>query len=126
MYYPYNDPATGKLTWFSWDHDITFRQELMPFLVLDKSIVTDAWPLIRYLLDDPVYWARYVALMAENFATVLAPDALIARIRAHADVIAPVATLDMSQAEYDAAVQVQVDFVEARALAVEKFLGAQE
>ena len=64
--------------------------------------------------------------MAENFATVLAPDALIARIRAHADVIAPVATLDMSQAEYDAAVQVQVDFVEARALAVEKFLGAQE
>ena len=48
MYYLYNDPATGKLTWFSWDHDITFRQELMPFLVLDKSIVTDAWPLIRW------------------------------------------------------------------------------
>jgi spore coat protein H len=76
---------------------VTFRQELTPFLVLDKSIVSDHWPLIRYLLDDPVYWERYVELLAENAATGLAPDALLAKIRAHAEVIAPAATQDMSR-----------------------------
>lgn len=125
-FYLYNDPATGKLTWFSWDHNVTFRQELIPFLVLDKSIVTDAWPLIRFLLDDPVYWNRYVELMAENAATVLAPDALLARIRQHAEVLAPVATREMSQEEYDAAVQKLVDFVQARAVDVEAFLASQK
>ncbi len=83
-------------------------------------------PLIRYLLDDPVYWQRYVDLLAENFATVLAPDAAIEKIRAHAEIIAPVATLDMSQEEYDAAVQALIDFVEARAAEVEGFLAGQE
>ncbi|HQY91804.1 CotH kinase family protein [Caldilinea sp.] len=125
-FYLYNDPAAGRLTWFSWDHNVTFRQELMPFLVLDKSIVTDHWPLIRFLLDDPVYWARYVDLMAENYATVLAPDALLAKIRGHAEVIAPVATQEMSQEEYAAAVQELVDFVTARAADVEEFLAQQE
>lgn len=123
-FYLYNDPATGKLTWVSWDHNVTFRQELTPFLVLDKSIVSDHWPLIRYLLDDPVYWARYVELLAENAATVLAPDALIAKIRAHAEVIAPAATQDMSPDEYAAAVQELIDFVEGRAQDVAQFLQA--
>ena len=65
-------------------------------------------------------------LLAENFATALAPDAVIAKIRAHAEVIAPFATLDMSQEEYAAVVQAMVDFVELRAAGVEAFLASQE
>ena len=125
-FYLYNNPETGKITWFSWDHNLTFRKDLLPQITLDKANVTDAWPLIRYLLDDPVYWDRYVELMAENFATVLAPNAVIAQIRAHADVIKPVAARDMSPEEYDAAVQELVAFVEARAKDVEAFLAAHE
>jgi spore coat protein H len=125
-YYLYNNPATGQLTWFSWDHNGTFGRPLLPFVTLDKADVTDAWPLIRYLLDDPIYWDRYVELMAENLATVLAPDAVIAKIRAHPAVIAPSATPGMSREEYDAAVQVMVDFVELRAAEVEDFLAGQE
>ena len=87
-----------------------------------KADATDDFPLIRFLLDDPVYWDRYVELMAENFATVLAPDAMIAKIRAHAELIAPSATLDMSAEEYDAAVQELVDCVTLRAKDVEAFL----
>ncbi len=125
-FYLCNNPATGKLTWFSWDHNLTFSEGFVVQLTLDKANVTGAWPLIRYLLDDPVYWDRYVELMAKNFATVLAPDALIAKIRSHAELIAPVATRDMSPEEYDAAVQVLVDFVEARAKDVGAFFAAHE
>lgn len=121
-FYLYNDPATGRLTWFSWDHNMTFLEMMRPLLSLDKADITDAWPLIRFLLDDPVYRQRYVDLLAENAATVLAPDAVIAKIRAHAELLAPVATQDMSQQEYDAAVQELIDFVEARAADVEAFL----
>jgi spore coat protein H len=121
-FYLYNDPATGKLTWFSWDHNMTYLETMRPLLTFDKANITDAWPLIRFLLDDPIYRQRYVDLLAENLATVLAPDAVTEKIRAHAAVIAPVATQDMSQAEYDAAVQELVDFVMARAADVEAFL----
>lgn len=99
---------------------------MLPFLTIDKSNVSNAWPLIRYLLDDPVYWDRYVELLAENAATTLAPDALTARLRAHAEAIAPIATKDMSQEDYDAAVQELVSFAEARAADVDAFLAKQE
>jgi uncharacterized lipoprotein YbaY len=124
-FYLYNDPATGRLTWFSWDHNMTFLEMMRSLISFDKADITDAWPLIRFLLDDPVYWQRYVDLLAENAATVLAPDAVIAQIRAHAELLAPVATQDMSQAEYDAAAQALVDFVKASAVEVEAFLAGQ-
>lgn len=125
-FYLYNNPETGRLTWFSWDHNLTFRKDLQHLITFDKSNVTDAWPLIRYLLDDPVYWERYVELMRQNFATVLAPEAMIAKIRAHAKLIKPFATQDMSPEEYDAAVQVLIDFVQARSAEAEDFLAGQK
>ena len=99
---------------------------MQPLVMLDKANVTDAFPLIRFLLDDPVYWERYTELMAENSATVLAPDAMIAKIRAHAELIEPAATRDMSEEEYGAGVQELVDFVAQRAAEVEEFLAGQE
>jgi len=125
-FYLYNNPDTGRLTWFSWDHNLTFREDVRRLVTLDRSRVSDAWPLIRYLLDDPVYWDRYGKLLAENWATVLAPEAMMARIRTHAEVIKPVATRDMSVQEYDAAVQELVDYVVVRAEEVEAFLAAHQ
>jgi spore coat protein H len=66
-FYLYNDPATGKLTWFSWDHNMTFLETMRPSSRSTRPNITDAWPLIRFLLDDPVYQQRYVDLLAENF-----------------------------------------------------------
>ncbi len=125
-FYIYHNPETGKLTWLSWDHNDTFQEQRRAWLTFDKANVTDAWPLIRYLLDDPLYRERYVKLLAENSATALAPDAVLARVRAHAAVIAPVATQDMRQEEYDAAVQAITDYVERSATNVEEFLTSQK
>ena len=60
-YYLYGDPSEhGRLVWISWDHNLTWggmqgfgRTSVM----LDE--VGRSWPLIRYLLDDPTYRARY-------------------------------------------------------------------
>jgi spore coat protein CotH len=124
-FYLYNDPQTGRLNWFSWDHNLTLRKDLLAAVTLDKAKVTDAWPLIRFLLDDPVYKDRYVKLMAENFANVLNPERVIERALIQAEVVKPVATKDMSEEAYDEAVQAIVDFVEARSAEVEDFLKAQ-
>ncbi len=125
-FYLYNDPASGRLTWFSWDHNLSFDSDMLQVFTLDKATVTEDAPLVRYLLDDPVYWDRYVTLMAENFATVLDPEQAIARVRTYADVIAPYAAEAMSPAEYDAAVQEIVDFIETRAADTAAFLAEQE
>ena len=57
---------------------------------------------------------------------MVAPEAVIAKIQAHAELIQPYATLDMSPEEYDAAVEELVDFVDARAGDVEDFLNRQK
>jgi spore coat protein H len=41
---------------------------------LDKAEVDDNWPLIRYLLDDPVYYALYLDYVAETIAGPFDPD----------------------------------------------------
>lgn len=123
-FYLYNNPASGKLTWISWDHNMTFGEQTRSVINLDRAYVPDTWPLIRFLLDDPLYRERYAELLKKNASTVFAPDALIAKIRAHAQVIAPVATKDMSQEEYAAAVQAIVDYVTLRSADVAEFLAS--
>lgn len=102
-YYLYADPATGQLTWISWDHNFTLydwaRQEMgfeigegedepdpyaepyeRPNLAISLGLdeVDDSWPLIRFLLDDPVYrvqYRQYVAAFAAELFNIerLAP-----------------------------------------------------
>jgi hypothetical protein len=53
--------------WISWDHNLTWQAQMSgPFgqmsVMMDE--VKDNWPLIRYLLDDNVYRARYLEALA--------------------------------------------------------------
>lgn len=121
-FYIYNDPATGKLNWISWDHNETFQVAFAALLPFDRAIVGESWVLIRFLLDDPVYYARYVALLEENSRTVLEPDALTRQVRARAALLAPYATTQLSPAEYDAAVGDLVGFIESRGTELRAFL----
>ncbi len=61
-YYLYGDPLDGgKLVWISWDHNLTwgaFGSRGPVSVMMDE--VGENWPLIRFLLDDPVYRAQYV------------------------------------------------------------------
>ncbi len=131
-YYLYNDPATGQLTWISWDHNnvlggspggqraqtLQERQapgawapeneaappdmpqagarpaapEGMGFgghgVSLGREEVGENWPLIRYLLDDPVYHEAYLEYV-EQAAALIEPSAMQARIDELAALLSP-------------------------------------
>jgi spore coat protein H len=82
-YYLYGDPGNGgRLTWIPWDHDLAL-QEGRPTDVFHGS-VTSVWPLIRYLLDDPLYRDTYRAALLAAVDGVLGAAAARARfINAH-------------------------------------------
>ena len=85
-YYLYADEARGgALTWIPWDHNLALSENLAQQLGdtfstrcpnglrvdlgAPASIALDevgaTWPLVRFLLDDAVYAARYRELVAE-------------------------------------------------------------
>jgi spore coat protein CotH len=61
-YYLYNDPLTGQLNWIPWDNNEAFDEGKMGgALSIDLSDATDEWPLLSYVIDDPVYEDQYKA-----------------------------------------------------------------
>jgi hypothetical protein len=98
-YYLYNDPVSGLLTWIPWDNNEALSGGGMGRGMgrgssdsLDHAGVTATWPLIRYLMDDPVYYTQYVAYVADTANRVYSPDKMIDTFeKAHA-LIAPYVT----------------------------------
>jgi spore coat protein CotH len=91
---------------------------------LDKADVGQNWPLIRFLLDDPVYHERYVDYMAETSA-LLDPGAMTERIETYAALLAPYVEAEGNGEAYASAVQRVVDYVTTRAGEVQTFLEEQ-
>ncbi|GAB3998186.1 hypothetical protein GCM10028807_45190 [Spirosoma daeguense] len=71
-YYLYNSP-TSKLTWIPWDHNMSMTNTSggggnmggnnggmsNRAVSLEMTEVGTGWPLIRYVAQDPVYYAKY-------------------------------------------------------------------
>jgi len=149
-YYLYHDPATDQLTWISWDHNLVLgaggggilegnpRNNQPPrgnfgpggggprrSTTLDKADIDANWPLIRYLLDDPIYYAQYIDAMQMTLDELFIPEKLIAQVEDKAALLAPYAAAEEGEAEFDAAVQALIDTIERRYEAVERFLAEQ-
>jgi spore coat protein H len=64
-YYLYGDPTDeGRLLWISWDHNLSLRAgRARGGMSVMMDEVTEAWPLIRFLLDDTAYRAQYKAAL---------------------------------------------------------------
>ncbi len=115
-YYIYGDPgANGRICWIPWDNNMAFGVTMgrdtttnaedvetdmatggpAGFMgmggttTLDHSEVGDNWPLIRYLLDDPVYYGKYVAFVSEAIDGAFAESILRSRFQTAHDMIAP-------------------------------------
>ena len=104
-YYLYNHP-TRRLVWIPWDLNealngapgVTGTPGGMGApgpganrgLSLSMNEVTaTAWPLIRYIADDPVYLARYRAALREFVTTVFTPEAMGPMIDRYSALVAP-------------------------------------
>lgn len=147
-FYLYHNPDTDQLTWISWDHNLVlgglgggFRPP-MPNGVnppagaggwrgpnrsvsFDKAEVTANWPLIRYLLDDPTYYAQYTSKLEEISSTIFDAEALTKQYKQWAVLLAPYATAESSKPAFDAAVQGLIDRTNQRAKEVKLFLENQ-
>jgi spore coat protein CotH len=138
-FYLYHDPDTGLLTWISWDHNQVLEggggigaigaravAGIRPgrTLSLSRDEVTDQWPLIRYLLDDPVYYERYTNYIEETINGAFNPDRITEKCRALEEMIEPYATQNSSTTAFTSAVQELIDRVHARYEAAAAFLAA--
>lgn len=178
-FYLYNNPATGKLTWISWDHNLVLGAQgaggmmlpgggppagqampAMPIAVsaapsvapsavpaagasgdpalapprrvggggmgrnasLGKAEVTNAWPLIRFLLDDPHYYAIYVSYLGETIKGPFEPTKMKAKYARLADLLAPVAGAADGGVAFRAAVDALSTATDTRVKAVQDFL----
>lgn len=90
-YFLYGDPsAGGRLVWIPWDHNEAFTADRgMQADVLYPRATAERWPLIRYLLDDPVYRAAYLGHVRSVMDELFASGALEQRLRAEHGRIAP-------------------------------------
>ncbi len=94
-YYLYADPRQrDRLQWMPWDLDRAFGGASgdvpgAPVVDLFHDRVTAEWPLIRFLLDDPTYRARYRAHVEARLGSVLDAGAVTARLRQEHALIAP-------------------------------------
>jgi hypothetical protein len=92
-YYVYADPSReGRLVWFPWDLNesmlVKGRRGSDPTDVMMSDVGND-WPLVRFLLDDPVYEAAYLAYVAETVDGAFEEERVVAMAQAYHDLIAP-------------------------------------
>jgi spore coat protein H len=137
-FYLYNDPDTGLLTWISWDHNQVlagsggarrggiglFGGGTRGNISLSRQEVGQNWPLIRYLLDDPVYYERYIKYIEETINGAFNPDKLAELCQELAELIEPYVTQDTSNAAFETAVQELIDRIYERFEVASTFLAA--
>jgi hypothetical protein len=87
--------------------------------------VTDDWPLIRYLLDDPTYSARYIDYLRQTSETAFVANELEVKIEQLAGLIGPYVTQESNQQDFDAAVQQLIERIYDRAAVTADFLVTQ-
>ncbi len=93
-YYLYGDPRQGgRLVWIPWDLNEALLVKTTADLAHCTSVMLDEvggdWPLIRLLLDDPVYRARYGQELQAALDGAFSEAAVLARLDALHARIAP-------------------------------------
>jgi len=139
-YYLYADPAkNAQFTWIPWDHSFAFPAAMGggspggQALSLSLSEVSDQWPLIRFLLDDPVYLQVYRGYVAQAAQKDYEPAAMEARFVAAHDLIAPYVTgpeeeipgytFLSSPTDFDDGLAAVIDHVKGRQADIAAYLG---
>ena len=153
-YYLYNDSETGQLTWIPWDHNLALRERMgdggpgrppgqppagrasagaidIEYYGVARDIgladVDERWPLIRFLLDDELYGARYRELVAEVAAGVFNAERMTPIYEANYELLANFLREKAAEEEELAVLRAATDellaHVRGREAAVAAFLG---
>jgi len=90
-YYLYHHSSQG-LTWIPWDNNESMMSRPGSTITMSLSGVTSAWPLIRNLMDDPVYHAQYKTEIKEFNDTVFTSAKMNELFDRYHQLIAPYVT----------------------------------
>ena len=89
-YYLYSDPSDGLIHWIPWDLNQSLNARMQRgSSSIDPRSVGDQWPLIDYVLEDPVYFDIYVDYVADALATVYDAAALEDLVRETQEMLLP-------------------------------------
>lgn len=143
-FYLYHDAESGQLVWISWDHNFILGASAgggerqgggngpqggggpgRRSTSLDKAEVGVEWPLIRYLMDDPVYSAQYVSYLEALANGPFTAEAMAARYDALAAVVAPYVAQTGTTVAFETALQTLTTATNARVQAVNEFLATR-
>lgn len=88
-YYLYHDPVSDKLVWIPWDNNMALSSELgmRTTLSLGMEEVNERWPLIRYMLDDEIYYKKYIQFVEAVITGAFAPEEIEETYRAYTNLI---------------------------------------
>ena len=135
-YYLYTDPSTGLINWIPWDNNEALNDRSMggnrATLPLDLSSVGAEWPLIRYLIDDPIYHDLYVGYVAATIDGPFDPARMTVIYQDYHDLIAPYVANEQpdytylnNTQEFDYALAVLIEHVNQRYTAAQEYLNSQ-
>ena len=133
-FYLYNNSETGQLTWIPWDHNMVFGvgggvnpRAGAPVgrgtVSFDKQEIGQNWPLIRFLLDDPVYYTLYLDYLAQFIEEIFIPENLETECRALAALLTPYIE-DSDKITFTSAVNTLIKNIQTRYQAAVSFLSA--
>jgi spore coat protein H len=122
-YYLYHDPGSGQLIWISWDHNEVFKTGgdengntgmmgpggMRRTLSLSRDETGDRWPLIRFLLDDPVYHEKYLDYIGELANGAFNLDKLTEKCHEMEELIEPYIEQDSNGTTFESSVQELID-----------------
>ncbi len=124
----YNDSSTGQLTWIPWDYNEALKSGgagTRATLSLSLDEVDESWPLIRYLLDQPAYYAQYVSYVEQTATEAFAPETMTAVYQTYVELIRPYVTTELPESTFDAAIDELVAHVNGRYDVVTEFVNAK-
>lgn len=124
-YYLYADPGNdGRLTWIPWDHNLSMMDGMQGSSDPLLADVGETWPLIRFLLEDPVYSATYQQYLGSSMDGAYDLDAFTGRGGELSELVFPelfrenaemeVYTTLTTEGDYAAAVESLVDHAQTR------------
>lgn len=87
-FYLFHNTSSNKLVWIPWDHNEAMEGRGRGLSISLKD-VTEEWPLIKYLMDQPEYQVMYKNAMSAFIINTFSSDCMIKRIDHFKNMITP-------------------------------------
>jgi len=84
--------TNGVLRWIPYDLNLSFQMKgglNRTALTMEMKEVGSQWPLIRYIIDDPEYYAFYKAAVKDFITNYFTPTTMNLYIKKHKAILAP-------------------------------------